>query len=294
MAIKFHLPEQEFRRRAEQTRAIAFDLDDTLLDSRKVISVRTLRAIHALQRQGIFITLCTARNCSAAQYYADQIGISGLYSAVSGCQLVDGQSGAILRSTPMHEYDAIAIAGFCLERDIPFSLSVGHEGYVGGPVEPDGVYMNLREKRKKMIDPVHTLKKMTDPGVLLGQTVYKIVAHSIEHYDVLADFIAEQHPAVQCVITSKGIINMFPSCCNKGTGIQQISDYMGIPAAQICAFGDFTSDIPMFHAAGLSVAMGNAEPGVRNQACAETGCAEEEGVADFLEAVFIHTGGDAE
>ena len=281
------MPEQEFRRRAAQVRAIAFDLDDTLLDSRKVIPVRALRAIHALQERGVFITLCTARNCSATQYYADQIGISGLYSAVSGCQLVDGQSGTILRSTPMYEYDAVAIARFCLEQDIPFSLSVGHEGYVGGPVEPDGVYMNLREKRKKMIDPVHTLKKLTDPAVLLGQTVYKIVAHSTEHYDALSAFIAEQHPAVQCTITSKGIVNMFPSCCNKGSGVRQISDYMGIPTAQICAFGDFSSDVPMFQAAGLSVAMGNAEPEVRAQACAVTGCADEDGIAEFLEAVFL-------
>lgn len=285
--IEFNLPEQEFRRRVAQIRAIAFDLDDTLLDSQKVISSRALCAIHALQERGVFITICTARNCSAAQYYADLIGISGSYSAVSGCQLVDGKSGEILSSTPLHECDAVAIVRFCLEQNIPFSLSVGHEGYVGGPIELDGVYMNIREKRKKMIDPIHTLEKLTDPEVLTGKTIYKIVAHSTEHYNELSAFIMEQHPTVQCMITSKGIVNMFSSCCNKGSGVQQISDYMGIPTAQICTFGDYLSDVPMFQVAGLSVAMGNAMPEVRAQAAAVTGCADEDGVAEFLEAVFL-------
>ena len=109
MPLQFNIPEAEFRSRAKRIKALVFDLDDTLLDSEKNIPERALAEIHVLQEMGFFVSICTARNCSAAQYYADQIGIKGVYSAVSGCQLVDGQTGKLLKSRSMCDRDAVCL-----------------------------------------------------------------------------------------------------------------------------------------------------------------------------------------
>ena len=89
------------------------------------------------------------------------------------------------------------------------------------------------------------------------------------------------------MVTSKGIVNIFAAGRNKGTGLLEVCRKMGIPPENACAFGDFESDVPMFHAAGLSVAMGNATPQVQREAGAVTGCADGDGVADMLEACFL-------
>ena len=287
MPIQFNIPEAEFRSRAKQIKALVFDLDDTLLDSEKNIPGRALAAIHALQEKGSFVTICTARNCSAAQYYARQLGIQGVYSAVSGCQMVDGRTGKLLRGRSICDRDAVRLITFCLEQDAPFSLSVGQEGYVGGPLEPDGAYMKLRSSRKKMVDPVRSMKKLTDPEILYGQTVYKVVVHSEKFYDMLSRFLREQLPGVQCAVTSKGVVNLFPAGSDKGMGVLQIAEWMGIQPAGFCAFGDFSNDVPMFQACGLSVAMGNAEDTVRRKAAAVTESADRGGIAEFLESVFL-------
>lgn len=287
MPLRFNIPEAEFRSRAKQTRALAFDLDDTLLDKDKNVPPRALQAIRTLQKKGIFVTICTARNCSAAQYYAELIGVQGVYSAVSGCQLVDGQTGEILKSRPMREQDAVNLVQFCLDHDAPFSLSAGHQGYLGGPIELDGEFMKLRSKRKKMIDPVHRMERLTDPKILYGKTIYKMVVHSESFYDLLTQFTRENIPGIQCVVTSKGIVNMFPAGCDKGTGVLQIAAHMGIGPEYFCTFGDFLNDIPMFRAAGLSVAVGNAAEPVQQAAAAVTQPANENGIALFLESVFL-------
>lgn len=287
MAIRFNIPEQEFRGRAVGIRALVFDLDDTLLNSEKQIPERALAAIRQLQEAGIFITLCTARNCSATQYYARLLGIRGVYSAVSGCQLVDAETGALLLSRSISEESAIRLVQHCMEIGAPFSLSAGYQGYLGGPIDLDGEYLKLRASRRRVVDPVHSMLRLTDPEVLRGQTIYKVVVHCEDFLDEISGFIRRSAPDAQCVVTSKGIINIFPAGSDKGAGVRQIAEYMKLAPEQICAFGDFANDIPMFQAAGLSVAMGNAGQTVRDSACAVAAPADEDGIAELLESVFL-------
>ena len=83
------------------------------------------------------------------------------------------------------------------------------------------------------------------------------------------------------------IINIFPAGCDKGTGVLQIAKQMVIQPERICVFGDFLNDIPMFEAAGLSIAVGNAAEAVRKKASAVTRAADEDGIAEALETVFL-------
>lgn len=287
MSLQFNIPEAEFRSRAKRIKALVFDLDDTLLNSEKNIPEPALHSIRALQKAGVFVSICTARNCSAAQYYAQQLDILGVYSAVSGCQLVDGQTGTLVSSHAMQNEDAIRLVEFCLEHNLPFSLSIGSDGYVGGPLEPDSDPIKRRLRQKKTVVPGYSMKKLTDPGILRGASVYKIVVHTEGAYPLLSGFIHKNISSAQCAITSKGIINIFPAGYNKGAGIIQIAEQMNISPAEFCTFGDFWSDVPMFEVSGLSVAMGNAKADVRKKASAVTEAADQDGIALVLNSVFL-------
>lgn len=289
MSIHFNIPEAEFRSKARQTKAIIFDLDDTLLDSAKNISFRAMSAIRRLQARGIFISLCTARYYNVTHCYAEEIGIRGVYSAANGCQLIDGETEAILYSEPMAEQEAVRLAQYCTELNCPFNLSIGEDSFAGGSLDPD--FMNKGSKyRKKLSVSGKTARLMTrlpSPEYLRGRPVYKIVVHGSGYYDELSRYVQANLPALQCIITSKDVINIFPSGCDKGVGVRRIAEHMNIACEQVCTFGDFSTDIPMFEAAGLSVAMGNAEKIVQERACAVTGTMDEDGVAEMLEAVFL-------
>ena len=54
-----------------------------------------------------------------------------------------------------------------------------------------------------------------------------------------------------------------PKIGGKDTGIQKTLDYYGLKKEETMAFGDAFNDIPMFKETGISVAMGNAKPEVK-------------------------------
>ena len=73
---------------------------------------------------------------------------------------------------------------------------------------------------------------------------------------------------------------------NKGDALRALCAHLEIPLSETLAFGDGTNDLSMIRAAGLGVAMGNADFAVA--AAADTVCDsnERDGVAKFIEKLL--------
>ena len=74
---------------------------------------------------------------------------------------------------------------------------------------------------------------------------------------------------------------------NKGGGSSQIAKLLGVPAAEIAVIGDGGNDVAMFEQAGLSIAMGNAQPAVKAAADFVTASNGEEGFAKAVERFIL-------
>lgn len=70
---------------------------------------------------------------------------------------------------------------------------------------------------------------------------------------------------------------------SKGTAIAALCRKKGISMDQAMAYGDDWNDLDLFKACGTSIAMGNAVPGLENDATMRTGTNDEDGVAQVLE-----------
>jgi len=71
---------------------------------------------------------------------------------------------------------------------------------------------------------------------------------------------------------------------SKGAGLQYVAERLGFTAAQTVAFGDGENDLELIDWAGYGVAVANAHPLVKARADLVVPSAEEEGVAQVLEA----------
>ena len=69
---------------------------------------------------------------------------------------------------------------------------------------------------------------------------------------------------------------------NKGSAIEAVLAYLGLPRKSAFAFGDSENDLPMAPAVGTFVAMGNALPVVRERADYVTDPVEKDGVPSAL------------
>jgi hydroxymethylpyrimidine pyrophosphatase-like HAD family hydrolase len=73
-----------------------------------------------------------------------------------------------------------------------------------------------------------------------------------------------------------------PAGVTKWSAIQRLAKQWGIAEAEICAVGDDVNDIPMIRAAGLGVAMGNAQPLVKAAADRIAPSHDEDGLAEVV------------
>lgn len=76
---------------------------------------------------------------------------------------------------------------------------------------------------------------------------------------------------------------------NKGAVVDALSRILGIPHECIATVGDMPNDVAMFERSGLSIAMGNAEDGVKRQAHHATSSNEEDGFAHAMERFVLGT-----
>jgi Cof subfamily protein (haloacid dehalogenase superfamily) len=76
---------------------------------------------------------------------------------------------------------------------------------------------------------------------------------------------------------------------NKGAVVGFLSEYLGIPAAEIATIGDQPTDVPMFKRSGFSIAMGNSPDQVKAEASAVTDSYNDEGFAKAMECFVLGT-----
>ncbi|EKP94238.1 HAD-IIB family hydrolase [Thermaerobacter subterraneus] len=87
-----------------------------------------------------------------------------------------------------------------------------------------------------------------------------------------------------------GSFDLLPPGTHKAAGLQRLAARLGIDREQVVAVGDNDNDCEMLRWAGLGVAMGNADPAVRECAGRVTASNAEDGVARLIEEVLL--GGD--
>ncbi|MGI6756135.1 MAG: HAD family hydrolase [Atopobiaceae bacterium] len=76
------------------------------------------------------------------------------------------------------------------------------------------------------------------------------------------------------------------SGCDKGVALKRVLDYLGGSFRSV-ALGDSDNDIPMFEAADVAVAMGNATPAARAHADVMTARIEEDGLAKAFDQLGL-------
>ncbi len=81
---------------------------------------------------------------------------------------------------------------------------------------------------------------------------------------------------------------------HKAAALAALCARLGIPSAEVVAFGDMPNDITMLRWAGYGVAMANAHPDTLAAADAVTRSNDEDGVADFVERLLGDKACDAD
>jgi Cof subfamily protein (haloacid dehalogenase superfamily) len=266
---------------AGAVRLIVCDLDGTLLNSEKNISPANIEAVRLARERGIFVTICTGRVPEMMEAYSRLLEIDGLFIAANGAVVADAKSGATPFRRCADNVQLARLLEYCLERGLD---------YVAAAV--DGCYYTRNSRRIKRFEqyneiaardklrqiPVYPLGE--DTAALAGREIYKVLVSGLDGPQLreTAAYI-ESLEDLGWTSSEPGMLDVGASGVNKGTGVAGLARLMGFAKEEICVFGDYYNDIPMFEEAGFSIAMGNADEKVKSRATALTAANDEDGVA---------------
>jgi Cof subfamily protein (haloacid dehalogenase superfamily) len=264
-------------------RFLLSDMDGTLLLPDHTLSQRTIDAVRALREAGVLFSLATGRPPKAMLQQIEALGVDLPTAAFNGGTIVN-PDGSLLAAHYLPATTAlIALATFADQPDVEIWVFSGGDWLLKDPHGP----MVPREQHGLGYPPV--VVESFEPYL---ERIDKIVATS-NNTELLIELEARLIPKVngmaQVSRSQPVYLDVTALEANKGTALTTIAENLGIPLEQTAAIGDGGNDPAMFHCAGLSIAMGQAEDAVKRQADVVTAPNTEDGVAQAIEKYILPT-----
>jgi Cof subfamily protein (haloacid dehalogenase superfamily) len=263
----------------QAVRAVAMDLDGTVLDETFQPSPRTAEAIARAEATGIACLIATGRMFVSARRVAEQLGIRRPLITYQGALVGDPVSGEVLVHRPIEAPLACEIL-----RAMPEHHARRSNLYVD-----DDLYVweeNAETVRYAQVAgvPMHVVGNLAQ---WLERPTTKIVTVGTrETMDVLRDEMQPRFGGRAFVAKSLPYFLEFAAPgVSKACGLALVGDLLGFGPADAIAVGDAENDREMLAWAAWGLAMGNADEILLAEADAVIPSVHDHGVAQLLEAL---------
>jgi Cof subfamily protein (haloacid dehalogenase superfamily) len=264
---------------ARAVRALAMDLDGTVLDETFQPSARSAAAIAHAEASGIACLIATGRMFVSARRIAEKLGIRRPLVCYQGALVADPVSGEVLVHRPIEAPLAREILQAMPELHARRSnLYVDDELYVWEENEATRRYSQVAGV------PLHIVGPLAD---WIERPTTKIVTVGLpEEMDALRDHMQPLFGSRAFVAKSLPYFLEFAAPgVSKASGLALVAERLGFTAEQAVGVGDAENDREMLEWAGFGVAVGNADERLKRQADMVIPSVHEDGVAQLLEAL---------
>lgn len=250
-------------------KAVFFDIDGTLVSFKThQVPPSTEKAIALLKSKGIKVIVSTGRSINSLDHIK-HLDFDG-YITFNGGYCVTKENGVLLRK-PMDQRDIKAVVEYAQENELSFS------------------FMSENEITIHRVTP--KIEKMYERVNLPVPNIFD--SNNFDHACVLQTNIfidPEEEEAFMKQVMPNSIASRWsdlfadvnPIGQSKKVGIEAFIKHFGISENQTMAFGDGGNDIEMLKFVEVGVAMGNANPNVKEIADHITDDVDHNGVYNAL------------
>lgn len=264
---------------------VAFDLDGTMLDSRKQISPRNLEAIKACADRGIYVVPATGRTILGVPKEIKALPGVRYAITLNGGMMTDLEDSTIIREQRLAKDVTIEIL------DKVSKYHVMYDAYIKG--------IGISEARFFYHLDEYQLSEEMQKLVRMTRTVVPDIKEYVKESTILPEKInlyfdnLEIREEIRNIISARGDVIVTSSMWNnleinamgatKGEGLAHLAAYLGLRMNETMACGDGENDFNMIQMAGIGVAMGNAEEQLKQLADYVTADNDGDGVALAIE-----------
>lgn len=263
-------------------KAIAVDLDGTLLNSDHKISPRTVRVLKQAMAQGVQVILATGKTSTSREKPVRQLGLNtpGVYS--QGLVLVDAD-GSVRFERTMDPAAARAVIAFAEAHDCDLIAVVASGTRIlanraGALVD---FVIAHHEPTPDIVGPLSRLPADTRINKLV------LLTDPARIPALRTALAAQLNGSAELVRSMPQLLEALPAGASKGDGLRRLLESMGIDPRDVMALGDADNDLEMLTMVGLGVAMGNGNDRVKAAADFVTASNDEDGVAAAVERFVL-------
>jgi Cof subfamily protein (haloacid dehalogenase superfamily) len=274
-------------------KAIACDLDGTIIGRDHKILDRDLDALRRARAAGFHTAICTGRNTIESAGVIAALELSGLGIFVNGAMVADMNTGKTLHSRflppdlaqeVMDFFGGMGHAVLMLIDDEQSRMPLYFMSDHGPPHRSTTEWLLVNRMHSELTNGIPPQHK--DRVVRLG-----IIVNSPEQPEVTAAMKNTFHGrsyshAMYSPYFDCWVLELFTAGTSKWSGVQHLANAMHWNEDQVITIGDEINDVEMLQGARLSFAMGNAAPHIQKHAKRITLPQTECGVAAVIDALL--------
>ncbi len=268
-----------------KTKLIAYDLDGTLLNSKKELTVHTKEVLEETARQGIVILPATGRPVTGIPSKVLEIAGTNYALTANGARVMDLRSSEAIIETLLPRDTGRKILKIFYEYDTLKEIYFNGKGYAN---EED-----LSNIQHFLADP-HMADYIVNTRIPV-KDLWKIFENEIGDMDKIHGIMAnlediekikarlQDIPDIEITGALGCNLEVNAKGATKGNALLKLGESLGIAREEIMAFGDASNDHSMLKLAGTGVAMANADKETKAVADYVSLSHDEDGVARFIE-----------
>lgn len=262
-------------------KAIALDLDGTLLNSKKELSNKNKEVIMKAAKAGVKIILASGRPVPGIKKIAKQLHleeVGGYILAYNGGMIIDCKTGEVVRRVTVPEkYYADILR--CANKFNVSTLTYDSEGIITN--DENHEYVKLEAKINSI--PIRQVFHLEEEAQLDPPVKFLCVGEHKVLRNVEEKLNEKFNGDVNVFFSEPFFLEIMPQGIEKASSLEILLGSLGIDRKHLIACGDGFNDIPMMRYAGLSVAMANAQDETKEWADFIAPSNDEDGVAVAIE-----------
>lgn len=252
-------------------KAVFFDVDGTLVSfENHKVPVSTIESIKELQKKGIKVFVATGRDYGSLYIgnNVDEIDFDG-FVTLNG-QYAFSKEKEILHEKTMDKEDVENAINYVLDNDIACAF-----------VSNDMFFVNkINDRVRAIYESVNLpMPQVMDPTKARDMKIFQVnpFVEEIEE----EKFMKNMKSSIS-TRWSPLFVDVIPVGGGKHKSISKIIELYGFDKSEIMTFGDGGNDKSMIEFAGIGVAMGNANPEIKEIADYITDTVDNDGVLKAL------------
>ena len=233
---------------------ISSDLDLTMIDDAFMLPEENIRAVAQAQAAGCLVIINSGRSSHSIRPYEEKLGLirqGGYGISFNGSIVYDLASGEKIRDIRLDISVALEILGI-----------VEEAGHCGIAYVENELYALHRHNEivSTYIKKVATPHRFVDSFSQTQGEISKVLvaAHPADILLLQAKLDAVSEGRFTSVRTAPMLLELMSPLASKGSSLEFLAEYLGIPMSQVIAMGDFFNDISALKVAGLPIAVANA------------------------------------